>query len=126
MSWQDYIDKQLIGSSCVKEAAICGLDGNVWARSGEFAVTKDEVSALLAGMKDSSQFYANGVRIAGKRYIYLSGSDNVVRARKEVAGLHCAKTSQAVIIAVYEEPIKPQQAASVVESLGDYLTKCGY
>ncbi len=32
----------------------------------------------------------------------------------------------AVIIAVYGDPIKAEQAASVVESLGDYLTKCGY
>ena len=32
----------------------------------------------------------------------------------------------AVIIAVYGEPTKPEMAASVVESLGDYLTKCGY
>jgi profilin len=39
MSWQDYVDKQLIGSGRVKEAAICGLDGNVWARSGTFNVS---------------------------------------------------------------------------------------
>jgi profilin len=126
MIWQDYIDKQLLGSSCVKEAAICGLDGNVWARSPNFQVAKEEVVALLNGMKDSNQFYTKGVHIAGTRYIYLSGSDAIVRGRKEQSGLHVTKTSQAVIIAVYDEPIKPQQAASVVESLGDYLTKCGY
>lgn len=126
MSWQDYVDKQLLGSGCVREAAICGLDGNIWARSSNFPVTKEEVTALLNGMKDSSQFYTNGVHVAGTRYIYLSGSDILVRARKGQDGLHCTKTSQAVIIAVYGEPVKAEQAASVVESLGDYLTKCGY
>lgn len=32
----------------------------------------------------------------------------------------------AVIVAIYEEPVQPQQAASVVEKLGDYLITCGY
>lgn len=32
----------------------------------------------------------------------------------------------AVVISLYEEPIQPQQAASVVEKLGDYLITCGY
>lgn len=32
----------------------------------------------------------------------------------------------ALVIALYEDPIQPQQAASVVEKLGDYLVTCGY
>lgn len=32
----------------------------------------------------------------------------------------------AVVISLYEEPIQPQQAASVVEKLGEYLMTCGY
>lgn len=32
----------------------------------------------------------------------------------------------AIVISLYEEPIQPQQAASVVEKLGDYLLTCGY
>lgn len=32
----------------------------------------------------------------------------------------------AVIVSVYEDPVQPQQAASVVEKLGDYLITCGY
>lgn len=32
----------------------------------------------------------------------------------------------AVVVSLYEEPIQPQQAASVVEKLGDYLINCGY
>ena len=42
MSWQDYVDKQLLASRCVNKAAIAGLDGNVWAKSPDF-----EVSILL-------------------------------------------------------------------------------
>lgn len=32
----------------------------------------------------------------------------------------------AVVVSLYEDPIQPQQAASVVEKLGDYLVNCGY
>lgn len=39
MSWQDYVDKQLLASRCVTKAAIAGLDGNVWAKSPDFEVS---------------------------------------------------------------------------------------
>lgn len=54
------------------------------------------MTALLNGMKDSSQFYTNGVHVAGVRYIYLSGSDAIVRARKGTDGVHCTKTNQGI------------------------------
>lgn len=38
MSWQDYVDKQLLASRCVTKAAIAGHDGNVWAKSDGFEV----------------------------------------------------------------------------------------
>lgn len=39
MSWQDYVDKQLLASRCVTKAAIGGHDGNVWAKSEGFEVS---------------------------------------------------------------------------------------
>lgn len=39
MSWQDYVDKQLLASRCVTKAAIAGHDGNVWAKSEGFDVS---------------------------------------------------------------------------------------
>lgn len=38
MSWQDYVDKQLLASRCVTKAAIAGHDGNIWAKSDGFEV----------------------------------------------------------------------------------------
>jgi profilin len=126
MSWQDFVDG-IVDTCRVTEAAIFGLDGNVWARSGDnFAVNEQEVRALLNGMQDPSQLYTNGFNIAGTRYVYLSGTDVLVRGRKNLDGVHCVKTNQAVIIATYEHPIKAEQTASVVESFGDYLKYYGY
>ncbi|CAG7834466.1 unnamed protein product [Allacma fusca] len=126
MSWQDYVDKQLLASKCVSRACIAGLDGNVWAKSDGFEVSKDEVTKLVAGFDNQSVLTGSGITLSGQRYIYLSGTDQVVRAKLGKVGVHCMKTKQAVVISLYEDPIQPQQAASVVEKLGDYLVSCGY
>lgn len=126
MSWQDYVDKQLLASRCVTKACIAGHDGNVWAKSDGFEVSKDEVLKLVKGFEQQDILHSSGVTLAGSRYIYLSGTDQVIRAKLGKVGVHCMKTSQAVVIALYEDPIQPQQAASVVEKLGDYLLQCGY
>jgi hypothetical protein len=39
MSWQDYVDRQLLATNCVTRACIAGLDGNVWAKSEGFEVS---------------------------------------------------------------------------------------
>lgn len=126
MSWQDYVDKQLMASRCVTKAAIAGHDGNVWAKSESFEISKDEVAKIVAGFDNESLLTSGGVTIAGTRYIYLSGTDRIIRAKLGKVGVHCMKTQQAVVISLYEEPIQPQQAASVVEKLGEYLITCGY
>ncbi|XP_063699410.1 profilin [Culicoides brevitarsis] len=126
MSWQDYIDNQLLASACVTKAAIAGFDGLVWAKSPGFEVAQEEVQKLVAGFEKTDLLTSNGVTLAGQRYIYLSGTDRVIRAKFGKIGVHCMKTNQAVIISVYEEPVQPQQAASIVEKLGDYLITCGY
>lgn len=39
MSWQDYVDNQLLASHCVTKACIAGHDGNIWAQSKGFEVS---------------------------------------------------------------------------------------
>jgi len=39
MSWQDYVDKQLLASGFVNHAAIIGTDGALWAKSAAFNVS---------------------------------------------------------------------------------------
>jgi profilin len=117
-------------------------------------VTKEELAKLVQGFDKTEILTSGGVTLAGQRHIYLSGTDRVIRAKLGKIGVHCMKTQQgkddhddnrllirsrgtnnffylslsptAVIVAIYEEPVQPQQAASVVEKLGDYLITCGY
>merc|ERR1712165_582479 len=105
MSWQSYVDDQLVATKMVKHAVICGHDGNIWAQSAGFMVSVDELKALLS------------------KY---SSTDKLVRAKKGPSGCHCIKTTQALIVCVYEDPIVPEQAATVTEKLGEYLIGVGY
>merc|ERR1712203_89329 len=38
MSWQSYVDDQLISTNMIKNAVIAGHDGNIWASSSGFNV----------------------------------------------------------------------------------------
>lgn len=91
-----------------------------------FQVSKEELAKLVQGFAEQDILTSSGVTLAGNRYIYLSGTDRVIRAKLGKVGVHCMKTTQAVVVSLYEDPIQPQQAASVVEKLGDYLVSCGY
>lgn len=126
MSWQDYVDKQLLASGFVNHAAIIGTDGALWAKSANFNVTPAELSAFANNYSSPEYFQANGITLAGIRFIFLSGTDRVLRAKKNKSGLHCMKTEKAIVVAIYEEPTTPQQAANVVEKLGEYLMGHGY
>jgi len=126
MSWQDYVDNQLIASKCVSKAAIAGHDGALWAKSAGFEVREEEISKLVQGFDKPDILAAGGVTLAGQRYIYLSGTERIIRAKLGRNGVHCMKTAQAVLVTIYEDPVQPQQAASIVEKLGDYLITCGY
>ena len=39
MSWQSYVDDQLLATKMVKHAVICGHDGNIWAQTANFSVS---------------------------------------------------------------------------------------
>lgn len=126
MSWQSYVDDQLLNTKMVTHAVICGHDGNIWAKSADFVVTPEELRSLIGKYADTSLLAQNGVLIGGKKYMYLSSTDKVIRAKKGTSGVHAIKTTQTYIVCVYEDPIVPEQAASVTEKLGDYLIQVGF
>merc|ERR1712183_1211192 len=81
MSWQSYVDDQLISTKVIKSAVITGHDGNIWASSAGFPVTAEELKSLLGKYASIDQMAMNGVTIGGVRYMFLSATDRVVRAK---------------------------------------------
>jgi len=126
MSWQSYVDDQLLATKMVSEAAIAGHDGNIWAKSANFNCTTEEVKKILGSWETTDTMAMNGITVNALKYMYLSGNDKVVRGKKGSAGVHIFKTTQAVIIATYSEPIVPETCANITEKLGEYLISVGY
>ncbi|KAG9325405.1 hypothetical protein KVV02_002641 [Mortierella alpina] len=126
MSWQAYVDSNLVGTGKVEKAAIFGLDGSLWATSAGFNVGGAEVQKLVAAFVDTSDIAANGLYLEGKKYFYLRSGENSVYARLGAAGVTCVKTNQAVLVGHYGESMQAGDCTVVVESLGDYLRNTGY
>ena len=125
MSWQDYIDTQLVGKD-LKNAVIAGHDGNVWAKSQDFNVTPNEIQALLSNYSNQESLASSGISLGGQKYFYLSGDDEVIRGKQGKGGVHCVKTNQALLVGIYDSPMEPAQAATITEKLGEYLKGVGY
>jgi len=122
MSWQNYVDDQLLSTKMVVHAGIfSNTDGSCWAASSNFSATQQEISSILTKFGDVSMLAQSGVTIAGTKYMYLSSTDKVIRAKKGTSGVHIFKTKQALIVSVYEDPVVPEQCATVTEKLGEYL-----
>jgi len=130
MSWQSYVDDQLVNTKMIKHAVICGHDGNIWAQSSDFKVSPEELRALAGKFDKVDQLAGSGLTLAGIKYMYISSDMErplkVVRGKKLADGVHCIKTAQTFIICIYEKPVMPEQAASVTEKLGDYLMGVGF
>lgn len=48
----------------------------------------------MQGFDKQDILTGGGVTLAGHRYIYLSGSDRIIRAKLGRNGVHCMKTQQ--------------------------------
>merc|ERR1712080_185253 len=111
MSWQAYVDDHLVATGQVKHAVLAGHDGSVWAKSAAFPGTANEGKNIATNFNSPGTFQAGGLHLGGKKYMFLSNNDKVLRFKK----------SQSYIIALYEEPTVAEQCAQVTEKLGEYL-----
>ncbi|UZJ52684.1 hypothetical protein CBS101457_002004 [Exobasidium rhododendri] len=126
MSWQSYVDTNLVGTGSLTSAAIVGVKGGVWASSAGFTVSPQEITSLVKGFDDPTPLQAGGIHVNGKKYFALMATDRSIYGKQGADGLICVKTNQAVLITHYASPILPGQATKVVESLADYLIGLGY
>ena len=57
-------------------------------------MTAEELKSLLGKYASTEQMAMNGIMIGGVKYMFLSATDRVVRAKKGTSGVHCIKTVQ--------------------------------
>ncbi|KAF7035352.1 hypothetical protein CFC21_046244 [Triticum aestivum] len=131
MSWQTYVDEQLlcdIDGQRLTAAAILGHDGAVWAQSEPFPEVKpEEITAVINDFDEPGSLAPTGLFLGGTKYMVIQGEPGaVIRGKKGSGGVTIKKTSLAIIIGIYEEPMTPGQCNMVVERLGDYLLEQGF
>ncbi|PPQ73139.1 hypothetical protein CVT24_009132 [Panaeolus cyanescens] len=126
MSWQVYVDSNLLGTGKVDKAAIIGLQGGVWAHSAGFDISTAEQQAIIKGYTAPDTLQASGIRLAGQKYFTLSVVDRTIQGKKGADGAVIVKTKQAIIIATYVGPVQSPELTPIVESLADYLIGSGY
>ena len=126
MSWQTYVDQNLVGAKKVTTGAIAGFDGSIWARSPTLNITAQEAKNIYAGYSNPSTFQASGIVVAGVKYMFLRVEGDSLIGKKGQGGVHIAKTNKALIIGVYDAPILPTDASTGVEKIADYLKGTGY
>ncbi|KAL0483908.1 profilin [Acrasis kona] len=126
MSWQEYVDNNLVGTQQFSQGAIVGLQGGVWAASKGFDVSHAEILALANGFKNPDTVRTNSPLVDGKKYMVVKADERSIYGKLGKGGFCAVKTNQAIVIGVYGEGVQPGSAASVVEKLADYLIANSY
>ncbi|KAJ9065584.1 profilin, required for normal timing of actin polymerization in response to thermal stress [Entomophthora muscae] len=129
MSWQAFVDTNLVGSGHLSQAAIFGHDKNVWAKSNErFQVKPAELDVILSAFEDAGEVYSKGFHVLEKRYVTIKCDSRSLygKAADNDGGIVCVKTNQTLIVAVYPADIKSELASVPVETLADQLIEVNY
>ncbi|KAF8587609.1 profilin [Ramaria rubella] len=126
MSWQTYVDSNLLGSGKIAKAAILGQQGGVWASSAGYTLSSQEQTAAIESFSKPDQTQANGIRLAGNKFFTIQTGERSVYGKKSADGCILVKTKMAVLVAEYVGPIQAPEATPIVESLADYLISVGY
>ena len=123
MSWQAYIDDNLLKSGMVTAAGIYDLQGNPWAYSAGFAAQIAEVAAVSAHMHtgDPSGLAGTGVVLAGVKYMYVAGSADEVYGKKGQEGVVFCKCNTCLIVGYHNDKIQPGSLRLTVGKLADFL-----
>ncbi|KAG6878555.1 hypothetical protein C0992_007917 [Termitomyces sp. T32_za158] len=121
-----YVDEQLIGSGKVTRAAIVGLQRGVWASSSGYTLSADDETALISAVNSPNSALSNGLRLRGQKFFIVQTNDRSLYGKKQADGIVVVKTTQAILIAEYDQPLQAAETTPVVEKLADYLISVGY
>ncbi|KAJ3853991.1 profilin [Lentinula lateritia] len=126
MSWQAYVDTNLVGTTKIAQAAILGTQGGVWATSEGFEISPDEQARILQAHSQPTAVEASGLIIAGVKYFCLQANERSIYLKKGADGAIVVKTTQAILCCIYKAPAQAPEATTIVEGLADYLIGVGY
>jgi len=104
MSWDSYIDNLLghCAGHC-DTACIIGQDGSKWTTDGHASalkITAQEAATIgrAFNSNDFIPFQAAGITVAGIKYQFLRGEENVVLGKKKDNGAITLQSSKAAVV----------------------------
>ena len=124
MSWQAYVDTNLVASGMVTQAGIYDLQGNPWAytQSPPFAAQVAEVAAISAHFADPNKLAGTGAVIAGVKYMYVRGEENSeIYVKKGNTGVCFYRCNTCIIVAYHDDKIQPGSCSSATAKLAEFL-----
>jgi profilin len=97
MSWQHYVDKNLVGSLRFHRAAIVGLDGTVWAVSSDWKLTPQEIKNILATFQEPAETDSvpRELSFAGEHHIVARADERSIYTTKVRRYRDCIRASMA-------------------------------
>ncbi|KAJ7240851.1 profilin [Mycena haematopus] len=126
MSWQAYVDTNLVGSGKISKAAILGKAGGVWASSAGYSLSAEEQKAIIGAFSNLEQVQSHGLHLAGVKFFATKADDRSIYGKKGADGCVVVPTVQGILVAEYAAPIQAPEAVKVVEELADYLIGVQY
>jgi profilin len=123
-SWQAYADN-LTAQGLVK-AAVFGPDGGVWAKSANLNLSTQEAVTTAQLFNNPGQAQAAGIQVDGVKYLVIKADARSLYGKKGTGGVVLVKTTQAVVLGIYDDKLQPGKATTVVEKLADSLIENGY
>ncbi|EOR01361.1 hypothetical protein E3P92_01531 [Wallemia ichthyophaga] len=126
MSWQQYVDGNLVGTQKVSRAAIMGVNGGIWAISAGYQLTPEEQRAIIGSFSNSEATQASGIKLNGQKFFTLQADEGKVYGKKGPNGCVIVRTVQAILVTEYDAPVLPGEATKVVEELADYLRSLNF
>ncbi|KAI6121779.1 profilin, partial [Pisolithus croceorrhizus] len=134
MSWQAYVDNNLVGTGKVSKAAIIGQAGGVWAASPGYNLSPAEQKAIVNAFKNLGEAQAHGVRLAGRKFFVLNAAGDQILGKDKASsylprwadGCTIVKTKQAILVTEYAAPIQHPESVPIVVALADYLKSVNY
>jgi len=127
MSWEAYVES--LKQRGMVHGAICGINGDWFVPSEGSNITLDELKVILNNY-GSDVMRANGIRVGGQKYMFLSSQDFSpfpLRGKwKDQGGVHIVKSNTTMMVGVYDNSKKAEEAAVAVESVVESLIKADY
>ncbi|KDO55854.1 hypothetical protein CISIN_1g032871mg [Citrus sinensis] len=91
-----------------------------------FLLKPEEITGIMNDFNEPGTLAPTGLYLGGTKYMVIQGEPGaVIRGKKGPGGVTIKKTSAALIIGIYDEPMTPGQCNMIVERLGDYLIDQG-